>query len=88
MSPNGFIEIDMAHADRVVNLGVGQSVEGRVAGEQYVRNDPDGPEVARPVVPATQDGRAHVVWRPDLIGHGMIARLVYPGQAEVDQLHW
>jgi len=87
MSPNGFFKYNMAQADRVVNLGVGRPVEGRVAGEQYVRDDPDGPEVALPVVPAAQDGGACVVRRSNPIGHGAIARLVYPGQAEVDQPH-
>ena len=77
----------MAQEDRVVNLGVGRPVEGRVAGEQYVRDDPDGPEVALPVVPAAQDGGTLVVRRSNPIGHGTIARLVYPGQAEVDQPH-
>lgn len=87
MSPHGFFKYDMAQEDRVVNLGVGRPVEGRVAGEQYVRDDPDGPEVALPVVPAAQDGGTHVVRRSNPIGHGTIARLVYPGQAEVDQPH-
>mmetsp|Transcript_10878 Transcript_10878/g.23640 ORF Transcript_10878/g.23640 Transcript_10878/m.23640 type:complete len:313 (+) Transcript_10878:369-1307(+) len=85
--PCNALKLQFVPTRRLLDVTIRSSIEGRVARQEYVHHDTDGPNIGRLVVLAPQKFRRHVVCRSDRGGHGSLAPpIVSSRQTEVDEL--